>query len=212
MEQYFRLSRVGGVVSQKSVDAVPHLRADAARNRERILCEAATLYASGGSDISLEEVARAAGVGVGTMYRRFPTKQALVEALFEGKMNAYAERSEQAAAEAETEPWEAFRGYLMFLLEEQAKDLAFSEVLRDPATGSELFRQLHRRALRASLSLVRSALAAGVLRPDFRHPDLLLITDANHGITVNNAPSSATASARFAALILDSLRVDPAPH
>src|ERR1700712_4565593 len=159
------------------MDTVRRLRADAERNRETILCAAAQAYATQGTDVSLDEVARLAGVGVGTVYRRFPTRDALIDALFEGRMTAYAEHAEAARRLAGTEPRRAFREHLEFLAAQQSNDLGFSDVLRDPGRGSEAFQALHRRALRASIGLVKKARDAGVLRPDFKHSDLLLFTE-----------------------------------
>src|ERR1700712_3129718 len=103
------------------------LRADAERNREAILCAAAEVYATQGTDVSLDEVARLAGVGVGTVYRRFPTKDELIDALFEARMTGYAEHAEAARLLATTEPRRAFRDHLEFLAAQQSTDLAFSE-------------------------------------------------------------------------------------
>lgn len=185
------------------------LRADAERNRETILCAAAEAYAREGTEISLDEVARLAGVGVGTVYRRFPTKDALIDALFEGRMTHYAERAEAARRLAETEPRRAFREQLEFLAEQQSTDLGFSDVLRDPGRGSETFRALHRRALRASIGLIKKARDAGVLRADFTHSDLLLFTEANHGIVSANRGTSAASSRRFVRFMLDAFETAP---
>jgi AcrR family transcriptional regulator len=182
------------------------LRVDAERNRAQILAAAGAAYAKAGTDISLDEVARLAGVGVGTVYRRFPTKDALIDALFEKRMTEYAEHAEAARTLAATEPWKAFRQHLEYLAEQQALDLGFSEILRDPNRGSEAFRALHRRALRASLGLVRTAKQAGVLRSDFMHSDLLLGHDAIHGIVASRRGNPRVAARRFAALLLDAFR------
>lgn len=185
------------------MESTAALRADAARNREAILCAAARVYARDGIEVSLEDVARAAGVGVGTVYRRFPSKPALLEALFVGKMTAYADHSEAAADRAVREPWPAFSDHLRFLLHEQAIDVGFSEVVQDPAGGSEAFREQHHRAFRASLQLVQAATDAGVLRAGFRHTDLLIVTRANHGLVRAAGGTAVADSARFADYVLD---------
>ena len=189
-------------------DAAP-LRADAARNRERIICAAATAYATGGPDVSLEEIAHLAGVGVGTVYRRFPTKQSLLEALLEETMCSYAAHAEQMAELAKTDPWHAFSEHVTFLLSAQACNLTFSALLRRPEQSSPGFREQHLRALAASGTLVRIAKRAGVLCPGFRHDDLLLMRDANHGIVQNAGADAHEASARFATYILESFRARP---
>ncbi|PXA69819.1 TetR/AcrR family transcriptional regulator [Cryobacterium arcticum] len=180
----------------------PALRADAARNRESIVCAAAKAYASRGTDVSLEDVAHLAGVGVGTVYRRFPTKQALLDTLFEGKMSEFAEHAEQMAALACSDPWRAFSEHVLFLVGEQAKDLAFSDLLRDPEATSPAFQEHHRRSIAASQALVRAAQQAGLLRDGFSHSDLLLITDANHGVVQHAGQDAAAASERFGRYML----------
>jgi len=192
----------GSAPTVASPAAAPALRADAARNRESIVCAAAKAYASRGTDVSLEDVAHLAGVGVGTVYRRFPTKQALLETLFEGKMSEFAEHAEQMAALACSEPWRAFSEHVMFLVGQQARDLAFSDLLRDPEATSPAFQEHHRRSIAASQALVRAAQQAGVLRDGFSHADLLLVTDANHGIVQNAGREAAEASERFGRYML----------
>src|ERR1700712_1935413 len=105
------------------METTPALRADAERNRRSILCAATTVFASEGTDVTLERIAGIAGVGVGTIYRRFPTIDDLIATVFEEKMSAYADRSERAAEQAIVEPWAAFRDYILYILEEQAGDL-----------------------------------------------------------------------------------------
>lgn len=194
------------------------LRSDAVRNREAILCAAAEAYAERGIDVSLEEVARQASVGVGTIYRRFPTKQALIEALFEGRMARYADHAEAAAELALTEPWRAFAEHVRFLVAEQIADRTFSEVVRNPSSGPDSFRAEHRRALRGSLTLVKHAQRAGVLAAGFRHSDLLLVGDAVHGVLTTGRPDNADQARRLAEYLLQSFRhpaggsrVAPAP-
>jgi AcrR family transcriptional regulator len=185
------------------------LRSDAERNREAILEAAAAVYAEQGCETSLEAVAKLAGVGVGTVYRRFPNKEALLEALLEGAMREHAERTEEAAARADTEPAAAFRDHVVSLVTAQARDRAFSEVIAAPGTMSSSFREHHRRALRASLSLVAKAKAAGVLRPDFEHRDLLLLTAANHGLVVTASSGDVLPSLRLAELMLAGISTGP---
>lgn len=184
------------------------LRVDAERNRAAILAAAASVYADRGCETSLEEVARIAGVGVGTVYRRFPNKGLLIEALLEGTMRDYAEQTEACALRADTEPWDAFREHVYSIVTMQATDLAFSEVISDPSSSSDAFREYHRRALRASMALAAKAQAAGVLRPDFNHRDLLILTHASHGVVAASQTAGITRARRLAELVLAGMRAD----
>ena len=96
------------------------LRVDAERNRQRILAAAATLFAERGVDVSLDDIAAAAGVGIGTLYRRFPDREALIEALFEDKVARIAKLAADAL-EIE-DPWEAFLGFFRAAARMQAED------------------------------------------------------------------------------------------
>ncbi len=117
------------------------LRADAERNRQAIICAAGRVFAQEGTGVTLEHIAEVAGVGVGTIYRRFASIDDLVAVVLEAKMTSYADRTEHAAEQALTEPWPAFRDYVMFMLEQQATDMSFSEVILDPRTATALFRR-----------------------------------------------------------------------
>jgi AcrR family transcriptional regulator len=98
------------------------LRRDAERNRERILQAAAELFTERGLDVTLNDIAHHAGVGVGTVYRRFPDKETLIDALFEVRLAQIV-----ALAEAQSrveDPWEALSGFLERALEMQSADRA----------------------------------------------------------------------------------------
>jgi AcrR family transcriptional regulator len=178
------------------------LRADAERNRQAILCAAGSVLAQEGSEVTLEHIAEVAGVGVGTIYRRFSSVEELMGVVLEEKMRRYAERTEQAAERALTEPGEAFGDYVMFLLEQQATDAAFSDVLLSPGRGTDLFHVEKARAFRASLQLVARAKDAGVLRPDFDHTDLYMLQHAARGLLRGTQRSAPLAWKRFGEYML----------
>src|SRR3954454_7533369 len=111
------------------------LRADAERNRQRIIAAAASVFAERGLDVSLDEIAHAAGVGIGTVYRRFPDKDALIDALFEAKID-------RAVALADTaleieDPWEGFTTFMRGMCRMQAEDRGFKEALLVGDRGRE---------------------------------------------------------------------------
>lgn len=182
------------------------LRVDAERNRQAILCAAASVFAAHGTTVTLEQIAEAAGVGVGTIYRRFSSVQELVGVVLEAKMSRYADRTEQAAEQALTQPWDAFRDYVLYILEQQADDLGFNDVLLSPDTGTELFRVEMERAFRASIVLVDRARDAGAIRPDFDHSDLYLLTNANSGLLRNTRRTAPLAWRRLADYMLQAFR------
>jgi AcrR family transcriptional regulator len=178
------------------------LRADAERNRRAIICAATSVFAEEGTAVTLEHIAEVAGVGVGTIYRRFSSVQDLVGEVFEEKMTRYADRSEQAAEQARTQPWPAFRDYVLFLLEEQANDLAFSDVILTTRGGTDLFVAEKARAFRASVRLVKRARDAGAIRSDFDHSDLYLLQQANAGLVRGTHRSAPLAWKRFGEYML----------
>ena len=186
------------------------LRADAERNRQAIICAAGSVFAAEGTAVTLERIAAQAGVGVGTIYRRFASVDELVGVVLEEKMRRYADRTEQAAEDARERPWEAFRDWVLFILEQQATDLSFSDVTLSD-TGSDLFRAEVRRALRASLTLVTRARSAGAIRPDFDHSDLLVLQHANAGIVRGTHRFAPEAWRRFGDYMLQSFRTAEGP-
>jgi AcrR family transcriptional regulator len=141
------------------------LRADARRNRERIVEAARRVFAEQGADAQVDDIARAAGVGVGTVYRHFPHKEALMGELVAAKFRAFAENAERAL-EVE-DPWEAFAGLLRANAEMCARDLGVQHALaREPAAW-ELAQDELTRLRELPGRLIRRAQRAGALRRDF---------------------------------------------
>lgn len=186
------------------------LRADAQRNRLAILCAAGEVFAREGTGVTLERIAESAGVGVGTIYRRFRTVDDLVAVVFEEKMRAYADEAERTADRAATEPWPAFREFVLFMLAQQATDVAFSDVILTPNLGTALFRTESLRALRGSQRLVTQARAARVIRSDFDHTDLLMLLHANAGVVRGMRQSAPVSWERFGEYMLQAFRYDEA--
>ncbi|GAA4720656.1 transcriptional regulator, TetR family [Promicromonospora umidemergens] len=182
------------------------LRADAERNRQAIVCAAGSVLAQEGSEVTLEHIADVAGVGVGTIYRRFSSVEELMGVVLEEKMRRYAEHTEQLAQQAQMHPWEAFRDYVMFILEQQATDAAFSEVLLSTRGGTDLFHEELARAFRASVQLVDRAREAGAVRADFHHSDLLLLQHAARGLLRGTQRSAPLAWKRFGEYMLQAFR------
>jgi AcrR family transcriptional regulator len=149
------------------------LRADARRNRERILDAARKVFAKRGAYAQMDDVARAAGVGVGTVYRHFPDKHALMGELVAAKFRAFADNAERAL-EVE-DPWEAFAGLLRTNAELCARDIGIQQaMLRQPASWSLAALELMRLRDLAT-KLIARAQAAGVMRADFVVDDIPML-------------------------------------
>jgi len=140
------------------------LRADAERNRARILAAAAEVFADRGLDVSLDEIAAHAGVGVGTVYRRFPDKDALIDALFEEKIDRAVELADRAL-EIE-DPWEAFTTFMRGMCRMQAGDRGFKDALLVRDRGRERVAAARERIAPRAMKLLTRAQEAGAVRSD----------------------------------------------
>jgi AcrR family transcriptional regulator len=193
-------------VSASDATARP-LRADAERNRQRIVAAAAALFAERGVDVSMDDIAAAAGVGIGTVYRRFPDREALIEALFEDKLERMAAMV-RGTLEIE-DPWEAFETFFRGAADMQARDRGLHEVLLSADRGRERVAAIRNTIRPVAMQLVRRAKAAGVLREDleiFDVPMMQVAINAVAGITRDVAPGFYE---RLVAVFLDGLRRRP---
>jgi AcrR family transcriptional regulator len=147
------------------------LRADARRNREKVLQAARECFAECGEAAQMEDLAGRAGVGVGTVYRHFPTKEALLRALAEDFFDMLTAEA-RAALEVE-DPWEAFSGYMWRCAEAQAANLALSEAM---AGGAKAEVGARRTDLHEAVgALIARAQEAGVMREDVTFDDVPMI-------------------------------------
>jgi len=147
-------------------------RADAVRNHERVLEAAKAIFSAGGPDASLEAVARRAGVGIGTLYRHFPTREALFEAVYRREVQQLVEFAEQLKSEAA--PVDALRRWLRSNVEFVATKKGMSAALALAVDGSsELYAYTFDRLTKAVGALLDRAAAAGEIRSDIGPEDLL---------------------------------------
>ena len=150
----------------------PTLRRDARENRNRILAAARAAFAAEGVDVPVEAIADRAGVGMGTLYRRFPTKHDLVQAVIEESLDAFVVAAEEALAE--DDPWTGFTGFVERVLELHVENRALREVLAGTEHGHA--RDAVRRRVRPLVRrLIERAHADGSLRPDFAPEDMPLV-------------------------------------
>jgi AcrR family transcriptional regulator len=186
-------------------DQLSHLlRSDARDNRERILDAARAVFAADGLDVPMREIARRAGVGPATLYRRFPTKELLVTEAFADQMRAcYAIVDEGLA---DPDPWHGFALVVEKLCELHARDRGFTAAFVSAFPHAIDFAADRERALRSIAELIRRAQEAGHVRPDVVLDDLVLVLMANNGIQAPSPAARVLASRRFAALALRGLR------
>lgn len=148
------------------------LRADARRNRERILESARTVFAEYGADAQMDDVARQAGVGVGTVYRHFPTKEALLVELLREKFRLFAARA-QEALEQEGEPFAAIEDLLRRNAETMASDAAVQQALA--GAGEHIWMQAEaeqKELLDVTEQLIARARHNRTIRSDLAPPDI----------------------------------------
>jgi AcrR family transcriptional regulator len=156
------------------------LRRDAERNRQRILKAASEVFTERGLEVSLDEVARHAGVGVGTVYRRFPTKEDLVEALFVDRIEEVAALAEEAAKAPD--PWSGLACFMEQAAMKLAGDLGLRQLMMFATYGGDKVWYARQRNAPLVTRLVERAQAAGQLRSDLRPTDipflLFVLTEA----------------------------------
>jgi|SRR3954451_1229298 AcrR family transcriptional regulator len=176
------------------------LRVDAERNRQRVITAAREVFAEAGLEVRMEDIARRAGVGVGTLYRRYPTRADLIAAAFETKMSAYAEATGQALADPD--PWHAFCTYVEQICAMQAGDRGFTTVLTMTFPTAKQFEAARDRAFADFTTLVDRAKAAGKLRADFVTEDMPLFLMANAGVLAATADAAPHAWRRLVGYLL----------
>jgi AcrR family transcriptional regulator len=180
------------------------LRRDAERNRQRILEAATEVFNERGLDVSLDEIARHAGVGVGTVYRRFRNKEELVEALFMSRLDQVAAIADQAFEAPD--PWSGLVSFMERMAEIMAGDLGLRQILMFATYGRDLVAVARERNAPLVERLVERAQAAGQLRSDLRQTDIVFIV-----FVLTEAAQLAQAASpgiwrRYLALILDGMQ------
>ncbi|MGX6600718.1 TetR/AcrR family transcriptional regulator [Micromonosporaceae bacterium Da 78-11] len=180
------------------------IRADARRNRASLVAAAQEVFGDAGLDAPLDDVAKRAGVGSATLYRRFSNRQELLWEVFADRMSAYLRAADEALAMAD--PWAAFVGFLHHACELQAGDRGLSELLT--TTVVEVDDRLTRLRLlgrERAAALIARAQATGELRLDFTPQDFILILMANDGLVRRTAEHAPDSWRRQLALTVDGL-------
>jgi AcrR family transcriptional regulator len=184
------------------------LRADAARNRARLLAAAKDVFAERGLDATMDEVARRAGVGVGTAYRRFRNRDDLIAALFEQRLDEFIALLQ--AALADEDPWRGLTTFFERSMEMQAEDRGFKELLHQSDESRARMREFRRNVRPLVSELVRRARDAGELRADVVEDDVLLVSLMTGAVADFSQSIEPQLWRRALGLLLDGLRAQGA--
>lgn len=204
METQIRTPAPTAPATAPPADPKRNQRADARRNREAVLAAARELFKEGGNDCPIEGIAKKAGVGVGTVYRHFPNKDALVDALIDQRFEHLTVKAEEALEK--DDPWEAFVELMTYSARYQSEDRGLSELMSQrPARGRES-------AVKTGLSattekLIRKAQRSGQMRKDVAIEDVPTILCGLGGVLGAHEESMPALNwERFLALLLDGMR------
>jgi AcrR family transcriptional regulator len=184
------------------------LRADARRNRQKVLAAARAVFADEGVDAQMDDVARRADVGVGTVYRHFPTKDALLKALTDELFDVIAAHAHEMLAL--DDPWEAFERVLWFGAEKTAGDRAFAEIV-GAAKDLPVECPGQRELLGTTGELMRRCIDGGSMRADAMIDDIPLLM-CGIGSAAALPHSRPDAWRRHLRIVLDGLRSEAASH
>jgi len=193
-------------MTEQPADMVRKPRADSVRNRERVLEAAKAVFSAGGPEASLEAVARRAGVGIGTLYRHFPTREALFEAVYRREVDQLSELAEQL--KDTTDPVDALRRWLksnvQLVATKKGMIAALALVMQ---SSSELYAYSFDRLTKAIGTLLDRAVAAGEVRSDISAEDVLR---ALIGMCyMHDQPGWQSTVLRLLDVFVDGLRVQP---
>lgn len=191
--------------SMASVESAPALRADAARNRQRILDAAIEVFAERGLEASTADIAARAGVGEATLFRRFPTKDDLVTAIVQMMLEDAA--TVASSCLEDDDPWRGVERFLYEMAERASEDHVISDSTKERCMASPALSGERGRVLDLTAQLVRRAQAAGVLRDDVAGTDLMFLMGAV--VSVGEVPFQGLRPdlwKRYLGIVLDGLR------
>jgi AcrR family transcriptional regulator len=185
------------------------LRKDAERNRQRILEAARELFAQQGLGVTLNDVAHHAGVGVGTVYRRFPDKSQLIEELFEQQVGELVALMEEALEDPD--PWRGLTGFIRRNLEHQTRDRALREIIMGTPEGAQRVSQIRARMFPLGGRLIQRAKDAGALRADFQPQDFPILIMMLTAVVDAAREVQPELWRRYLEILIQGLRADPTP-
>jgi len=190
-----------------STDTRP-LRADAARNRDKLLTTASAVFGERGLDAPLEEIARRAGVSIGTLYNHFPSRDAFLDAILPVRLAAL----EQIAVTAmdNGDPWSGFAGFVEDLIALQAEDRGLNDALAQRFPLSPAAAEACHRGFKHFATIINRAKKSGQLRVDFQPQDLATLMWAMSQVIRESMDVAPQAWRRCLAFFLDGLRAEAA--
>ncbi|MFD3685359.1 TetR/AcrR family transcriptional regulator [Nocardiopsis sp. NPDC058631] len=183
------------------------LRSDARHNRHRIVEAAREAFSERGIDVPMVAIARRAGVGTATLYRRFPTRESLVAEVFADELAECAGVVHEALTDPD--PWRGFCSVITRVCAMQAADRGFTEAFLAAFPDSADVGEQRARAEDGFAELVRRAKESGRLRADFAREDLVLVLLANGGVVTDTRATTEAASRRLVAYLLRSFESAP---
>ncbi len=184
------------------------LRKDAEANRRRLLQAAAELFAERGLQVTLNDIARHAGVGVGTAYRRFANKEEVIDALFEKRLAEVAAIGEHALAEPD--PWRGLVTYLEQILQLQVKDRGLTDIINHPSLGQHRVTEASERIGPVLNLLIERARRQGSLREGLAGTDIVFLQLALDAIIDATRDVAPGLYRRYLAIFLDGIRSEAA--
>jgi AcrR family transcriptional regulator len=187
---------------------VTTLRSDARRNRERLVASARDLFAEAGVDVPVEEITQRAGVGMGTLYRHFPTKEALIDAVLEDAFTGLVDLAERSSAAEDA--WAGLTGFLEQVLALHATNRGLKDVFAARGHGLERAEDMRARMQPLLHRLVERAKEQGALRADFAAEDLPLVFWSGARVIEITGEVAPDQWRRFLGLLLDGLRAEAA--
>ena len=195
-------AETGAVETAVSASAERRPRADALRNRDLLIAAAAAAFAARGAEVPLEDIARDAGVGIGTLYRHFPTRESIVEAVYRHEIDVLCDSADQLL---ETMPPDrALAEWMQLFVRHVATKRGMSSLLKPLMSSNASFSEQTRgRASAAASKLLEAGVAAGTVRADVDGADLLR---AVGGICMSTDQERSEASQRLVSLLFDGLR------
>ena len=184
------------------------LRSDARRNRDRLVASARELFATSGVDVPVEEITHHAGLGMGTLYRHFPTKEELLDAVLEDAFAEIVRLAERAAAEDDA--WAGLTTFLEQALALHAENRGLKDVLAARQHGAPRAKAMRARIWPLLRRLIERAQEQGALRTDFTAEDLPMLFWTSGRVIETTAAVVPDYWRRYLGLVIDGLRADAA--